>query len=813
MRAMALPEHGKGIVSDSSLPLAGGEISGSPFRSHMILAMGIVLLLLGITGGMTISLFQSAIDQNFSRAATLAQQRLKGEIRHINGITEALTHSTTVREALLPAGRSNQPGAQFVNATSGLPAELEGLAIYDQQGRVLASSGHAGKLAVLHNGMLLEIISTGRPAARLGIQAGAAHYLLGYPVILSSAEPILGVLIAKVDFVSLAERALDMGSPNMIAELRLGSGESLFRVGRMGNGDERVSVSLALGQTEDLLPPIFLELSQPKNDALRPYSRLRFLLLFSLFFAIGIIAYLAYRIARRRAASRPWSKAHDKSSSHRLINVEQLLLKERAFMASSSGIMIVSMSSRPPIVETVNPAYESITGYAAAEIIGQSPGKLSEKDRDQPGLRELGCAIVEERSATVTLRNYRKDGTLFWNKLSVSPVHDSHGRLTHYVGILDDITAQKRAEEQVMAWVRRLDMLSAMSVDGLVTLDSNGRVSYANDAFLRTFELDLPAATRLELRDLDQHLAKYCDPRHRYPSIELESSTLGIDRVSSGEIEIQLVRPQRRVLLRTVRQGSHETSLLMYFQDITKARELEDMKSEFLATAAHELRTPMASILGFSELLLQRDFDAESSRDPLEIIVRQARRVTDLLNELLDLARIEARRGKDFKLTVEDLQHIVEAVVLSIPELNDRVRIDAPGQACLVNVDKAKITQALSNLLGNALKFSPPDESVTISMRLTADEKPPRISVAIEDHGVGMSAEQMVRFGERFWRADPSGVIPGTGLGVSLVKEIIQLHGGSLDVSSEFGKGSCITFYLPLVVPGGDVFAATAQGE
>jgi signal transduction histidine kinase len=378
---------------------------------------------------------------------------------------------------------------------------------------------------------------------------------------------------------------------------------------------------------------------------------------------------------------------------------------------------------------------------------------------------------------------------------------------------LDDITAQKSAEEQVMSWGRRLDMLSAMSHDGLVTLDSNSRVSYANDAFLRTFELDLPAARRLELRDLDQHLAKYCDPRYRYPSIESDSSTRGIDGISSGEIEIQLVRPQRSVLLRTIRQGSHETSLLIYFHDITKARELEDMKSEFLATAAHELRTPMASILGFSELLLQRDFDAESSRDPLEIIVRQARRVTDLLNELLDLARIEARRGKDFKLAVADLKHIVEAVVLSIPELNGRVLIDAPDQAYLVNVDKPKITQALSNLLDNALKFSPPDESVTISMRLTADEKLPRISVAIEDRGIGMSAEQMVRFGERFWRADPSGVIPGTGLGVSLVKEIIQLHGGSLEVSSEFGKGSCITFYLPLVVHGEAALAALVQGE
>jgi signal transduction histidine kinase len=141
------------------------------------------------------------------------------------------------------------------------------------------------------------------------------------------------------------------------------------------------------------------------------------------------------------------------------------------------------------------------------------------------------------------------------------------------------------------------------------------------------------------------------------------------------------------------------------------------------------------------------------------------------------------------------------------------VLINAPDRVALVNVDKQKIHQVLSNLLSNALKFSPPDESVTISMRLTADEKLPRISVAIEDRGIGMSAEQMVRFGERFWRADPSGVIPGTGLGVSLVKEIIQLHGGSLEVSSEFGKGSCITFYLPLVVHGEAALAALVQGE
>jgi signal transduction histidine kinase len=98
-------------------------------------------------------------------------------------------------------------------------------------------------------------------------------------------------------------------------------------------------------------------------------------------------------------------------------------------------------------------------------------------------------------------------------------------------------------------------------------------------------------------------------------------------------------------------------------------------------------------------------------------------------------------------------------------------------------------------------------------MRFTTDKKLPQISVAIEDHGIGMSAAQLAHFGERFWRADPSGAIPGTGLGISLVKEIIQLHGGSLEVSSELGKGSCITVYLPVVVPCEDLIAAPAQGE
>lgn len=345
---------------------------------------------------------------------------------------------------------------------------------------------------------------------------------------------------------------------------------------------------------------------------------------------------------------------------------------ERAILASTNGIMIVESSPAGLTTVFVNPAFEAITGYARDEVIGKPPGRLHHGDAEQAALDELRQAIAAHRPTRVVLRNYRKDGSLFWNELSVSPVRDGHGRLTHFIGILNDIT---------------------------------------------------------------------------------------------------------------------------------KAYEIEEIKSEFLATAAHELRTPMASIYGYAELLLKRSYTAEQSRELLEIILRQSQRVTDLLNELLDLARIEARRGKDFVLVLQDLRPIVHGVVAAFPDSSRRIVINMPDEPLLVTVDKEKIHQALLNILGNALKFSEPEKMVSIAMQCRAGQAPAAVGVAIRDQGIGMSAGQLARLGERFFRADVSGKVPGTGLGVSLAKEIAVLHGGTLEASSELGKGSCLTLWLPQALP------------
>jgi signal transduction histidine kinase len=223
------------------------------------------------------------------------------------------------------------------------------------------------------------------------------------------------------------------------------------------------------------------------------------------------------------------------------------------------------------------------------------------------------------------------------------------------------------------------------------------------------------------------------------------------------------------------------------------------MKSEFITTAAHELRTPMASIHGFTELLASGRVGEDRQRSMLAIIHRQSMRMTDMLNDMLDLARIEARSGLDFQFEVSDLRDVVKGVYDEFGYMSSDRKIvsDIPGLAVWVRCDRAKLAQAVRNLLSNAVKFSTAPAPVAICLELSPDQQ--RAIVEVRDAGMGMTAEQQAQLFTRFYRADKSGSILGSGLGLSLVKTIVELHGGTVRIESTADVGTSAFIELPLV--------------
>jgi signal transduction histidine kinase len=221
----------------------------------------------------------------------------------------------------------------------------------------------------------------------------------------------------------------------------------------------------------------------------------------------------------------------------------------------------------------------------------------------------------------------------------------------------------------------------------------------------------------------------------------------------------------------------------------------------------------MVSIFGFTELLLKRQFSEERRNDLLSTIHRQASVLINLVNELLDLARIESRRGKDFKRERLQLQPIIETTVAGLLMHNDprKVAVSLPEAPILVDVDREKLSLVITNVLSNAYKYSPGGGAIALDLVWRERQGRQECGIQVTDHGLGMTPEQLDKVFERFFRADTSGNIPGTGLGMTIVKEIVELHGGQVTLSSEFGVGTTATIWLPILAATQDVAGAVAD--
>ena len=366
---------------------------------------------------------------------------------------------------------------------------------------------------------------------------------------------------------------------------------------------------------------------------------------------------------------------------------------------------------------------------------------------------------------------------------------------------LQQTVAERTA--QLTDRVQQLDAIFALSPDGFVSFGRDRRVSDVSPSFSGMTGLAEDAVIGHDEAAFSERLADLCVASARFRGIHALASRLPPPGRAEADRElIELARPPGRVLEVRLRQGDAGTvSQVLYLHDVSHEIEVARLKGEFMVVAAHELRTPMTSVMGFTELLLTHELDREQGRELLATAHRQAKVLASIIDELVELVELDARRGRDFAFETMNLAEAAAgaASACELPDGREPPVVLLPEAPLWVSADRARIQLAVTHLLANAYRCSPEGGEVTVSCRAVADDGARRVGIGIRDRGIGMTPEQQARCFERFYRGDISGKLPGIGLGMCIAKEIVDLHRGRIDVRSAPGAGTEVTIWLDRV--------------
>ena len=467
-----------------------------------------------------------------------------------------------------------------------------------------------------------------------------------------------------------------------------------------------------------------------------------------------------------------------------------------------------------------NDAAQKLFGYEEKEIVGKLISDLMPERYKEAYQNEIERMRTSGESRvigkTVELHGVNKSGTEFPLELSLSTWKTGKGR--YYTGIIRDITERKQAEEELKKYRDHLEdlieertktlseslteteeardqingILKSVS-DGLVVTDLNNRVIMMNRA-----AEDLLGVRFSEVGNRSTDFAIKDETLREKIRETLNKKTTGytFDFEWTGESESEdILRARTSVIFD---KSGEQTGIITIFHNVTHEREIDRMKSEFISTAAHELRTPLTSIRGFSEILLTRDNLKKSDKTKyLTYIQDQSETLSKIISDLLDISRIESGKSlvlqKEKCLVGDAIKQITEPYIEQLPKKS--IRVHLPKKKIELFLDKEKMAQVLENLLSNAVKYSPD----IVDIDITAEIKDESLYVIMEDKGIGMTPEQLEKIYDKFYRVDTSNTgITGTGLGMSIAKAIVEAHEGEIWVESELGKGSKVSFKIPI---------------
>ncbi|GAC1503401.1 MAG: hypothetical protein NVS2B12_14400 [Ktedonobacteraceae bacterium] len=489
------------------------------------------------------------------------------------------------------------------------------------------------------------------------------------------------------------------------------------------------------------------------------------------------------------------------------------------FNEAAMGIALVDADGH--LLES-NTALLEMLGYTRAELRNQIFTVITHPD-DVALDTGLYSELVQGKrnQYQIEKRYLRKDGSVVEGRLTVSFVRamgsGEKGGEAFAIGMVEDITERKRAERQLRETMAELEVqyrqaeharsetraiLDAAS-EAMILLSPDRRFLTVNHQFSQLFGLSAEEVLGRRFDELQTEFERtFADPAKFRARI---AGTATDAEQHFTEIVAQIYPlPRELELFSTPVQGLDERHLgrLYVFRDVTREREVDRMKSEFVSLVSHELRTPLTSIKGYVDLLMDGDAGEldEEQLEYLSIVKNNADRLVALINDLLDVSCIES--GKiELQRAILDLTVLVESVASSL-----HPQIEKKGQNLILNLsatlpsvagDANRVTQILTNLLSNAHKYTPPGGTITIGVQATEQGQ---VRVDVQDTGIGLSTEEQAQLFTRFYRAKnpTTQEVGGTGLGLTITRSLVEMHGGQISVVSAPGQGSTFSFTLPV---------------
>ncbi len=494
--------------------------------------------------------------------------------------------------------------------------------------------------------------------------------------------------------------------------------------------------------------------------------------------------------------------------TERKVSETRLRMLNSAFDSFTLAMAITDIEGH---IKWVNPAFALLTGYKTDEVIGQFPSILKSGKQDDDFYQVFWQTILSGKVWSGELINKRKDGSLYYEEETITPVFNEKGEISNFITIKIDISHRREIEEALRLSEQRWQFALEGSGDGIWDWDvvtnkvfyskqwkamlgfNNDEIGDSRDEWSKRIH---PDDRERSFIDLENHFSGESDiyvSEHRmlckdgtYKWILDRGKT--IEWIEKG-VPLRVIGThtditQRKMLEETLKKG------------IEKERELNDLKSRFVSIASHEFRTPLASILIISESLIAywKKMEEIQIVERLDKIKDQILHLSNIVNDVLQISKIQ--EGKtEINPEYIDIVSLCKQVILSFNSTHqskNTIRFEYSPDEQILLLDERMMQQVMSNLISNAIKYTPENPVITVSIEKTASET----IISVSDNGIGIPVEEQKHLFTPFFRASNTRLIQGNGLGLNIVRESVRLQGGEVTFESTPGKGSTFLIHI-----------------